>query len=80
VIDIAAEHRSTLGEGPLWDCRIERLLWVDIVKGAVNILTASAESTGRIELGENVGCLVHRPHLSSGRQRLSLLERHRMVS
>jgi sugar lactone lactonase YvrE len=57
VIDIAAEHRSTLGEGPLWDCRSGRLLWVDIVEGAVNILTPSAESTGRIELGENVGCL-----------------------
>jgi sugar lactone lactonase YvrE len=44
VIDIADEGRSTLGEGPLWD-------------GAVNILTPSAGSTRRIELGENVGCL-----------------------
>ena len=57
VIDIAAEGRSTLGEGPLWDHRAGRMLWVDIADGAVNILTPSAGSTKRIELGENVGCL-----------------------
>jgi sugar lactone lactonase YvrE len=57
VIDIAAEPRSTLGEGPLWDHRVGRMLWVDIAGGAVNILMPSAGSTERIELGENVGCL-----------------------
>src|SRR4029079_4206848 len=57
VIDIAAEPRSSLGEGPLWDHRVERMLWVDIADGGVNILTPSAGSNTRIELGENVGCL-----------------------
>jgi sugar lactone lactonase YvrE len=57
VIDVAAEHRSTLAEGPLWDSRVGRLLWVDIAEGAVNVLTPGSGSTRRIELGENVGCL-----------------------
>ena len=54
MIDVASERRSTLGEGPLWDHRVGRMLWVDIADGAVNILTPSARSTERIELG---GCL-----------------------
>ena len=57
MIGIAADERSALGEGPLWDPRVGRLLWVDIEGGAINTLTPSAGSTRRIEVGERVGCV-----------------------
>ena len=57
MISVADEHRSILGEGPLWDSRAGRLLWVDIAEGAVNTLQPNSDAFQRIELGENVGCL-----------------------
>jgi sugar lactone lactonase YvrE len=55
VIELVSHGRATLGEGPIWDHRDERLLWVDIAEGAINVVTET--STRRIEVGENVGCL-----------------------
>ena len=49
--------KATLGEGPIWDSRDGRLLWVDIVEGAINVLTPSTSAIRRIEVGENVGCI-----------------------
>jgi sugar lactone lactonase YvrE len=57
VIELAGVGKGTLGEGPLWDHRDGRLLWVDIAEGAINILAPSTSATQRLELGENVGCL-----------------------
>jgi L-arabinonolactonase len=57
VIELAGQDKATLGEGPLWDHRDGRLLWVDIVEGAINILLPSTSAMQRIELGENVGCI-----------------------
>lgn len=57
VIELAGQDKATLGEGPLWDHRDCRLFWVDIVKGAINVLSPSTSAVQRIELGENVGCL-----------------------
>jgi sugar lactone lactonase YvrE len=57
VIELAGQDKATLGECPLWDDRDGRLLWVDIVEGAINILVPSTSAMRRIGLGENVGCL-----------------------
>jgi sugar lactone lactonase YvrE len=56
VIELIGRTTATLGEGPIWDERDGRLLWVDIAEGAINVLTKSS-STQRIDVGENVGCL-----------------------
>jgi sugar lactone lactonase YvrE len=49
--------RATLGEGPLWDARIDTLYWVDIVAGTVFAQAADAERPARIDVQAQVGCL-----------------------
>ncbi len=49
--------RATLGEGPLWDPRIDTLYWVDIVAGTVFAQAADAREPTRIDVGAQVGCL-----------------------
>jgi sugar lactone lactonase YvrE len=49
--------RATLGEGPLWDPRIDTLYWVDIVAGALFAQADDADKPTRIDLGAQVGCL-----------------------
>ncbi|WP_405143116.1 SMP-30/gluconolactonase/LRE family protein [Sphaerisporangium sp. NBC_01403] len=51
------DGRATLGEGPLWDARIDTLYWVDIVAGTVFTQTADAERPARIDVRAQVGCL-----------------------
>jgi len=57
VIELAAAEKATLGEGPIWDSRDGRLLWVDIIEGIVNVLTPGDSNTRQIEVGEHVGCI-----------------------
>jgi sugar lactone lactonase YvrE len=57
MIGLAGEDKATLGEGPIWDYRDGRLLWVDIVEGAINVLSPNTSRTQHIEVGEQVGCL-----------------------
>jgi sugar lactone lactonase YvrE len=56
VIELVDRTTATLGEGPIWDHRDGRLLWVDIAEGAINVL-ASDFRTRHIEVGENIGCI-----------------------
>jgi sugar lactone lactonase YvrE len=49
--------RAALGEGPLWDPRIDTLYWVDIVAGALFAQAADAGEPTRIDVGAQVGCL-----------------------
>jgi len=57
VIEPVGDMKATLGEGPVWDHREGRLLWVDIAEGAIAVFTPSTSRTQRIEVGENIGCL-----------------------
>jgi sugar lactone lactonase YvrE len=49
--------RAALGEGPLWDPRIDTLYWVDIVAGTLFAQAAGAHEPIRIDVGAQVGCL-----------------------
>jgi len=37
---------AVVGEGPVWDDRLERLLWLDIERGLVHVTDRRPESTG----------------------------------
>jgi sugar lactone lactonase YvrE len=57
VIELAGADKATLAEGPIWDGRDGRLIWVDIIGGVVKVLTPGASSARQIEVGEHVGCI-----------------------
>jgi sugar lactone lactonase YvrE len=46
-----------LGEGPLWDPRINTLYWVDILAGTVFAQAVGAGRPNRIDVGGQIGCL-----------------------
>lgn len=50
--------RALLGEGPAWDARERRLLWVDIPAGVVHLLDPSTGDDRRLEVGQPVGAVV----------------------
>ena len=61
--ELLVDSRSFIGEGPVWDRRIDRLAWVDILEGRLH-LTARDGATRTIQLPSPVGCLV--PRASGG--------------
>jgi sugar lactone lactonase YvrE len=54
VLDAAAE----LGEGPSWDERTRRLIWVDITKGIVHRFDPASGEDERFGIGQPVGAAV----------------------
>jgi len=61
--ELLVDLRSCIGEGPVWDARIDRLLWLDILEGRL-YLTAHDGETRTIQLPSAVGCVV--PRASGG--------------
>jgi len=57
--ELLVDFKSFLGEGPVWDARIDRVVWVDILAGRLH-LTANDGGTTTIQLPSPVGCLVPR--------------------
>jgi sugar lactone lactonase YvrE len=52
------EHaRATIGEGPIWDDRSRRLLWVDIPAGLVRWLDPTTGNSSSLDVGQPVGAV-----------------------
>jgi sugar lactone lactonase YvrE len=62
--DLLVDARAALGEGPVWDARAGRLLWVDIERGRVHTTDPDTGATSTRELGKSVGIVV--PRASGG--------------
>lgn len=59
--EVVVRRAGLLCEGPLWDPRIERLLWVDIPLGLVHQLdVATGEDAVVRDVGQPVGCVALR--------------------
>ncbi len=58
--ELEYENQSLLGEGPVWDHRDQRLIWVDIEGFAVHIYEPAAREHGVIDVGQYVGSLAVR--------------------
>ncbi|MDQ3811365.1 MAG: SMP-30/gluconolactonase/LRE family protein [Chloroflexota bacterium] len=53
--EVVLRVRAVVGEGPVWDERINRLVWVDIMAKAVHVLDPSSGHDRAIDLGMPVG-------------------------
>ena len=56
-VELVLEARADLGEGPRWDSRRQRLLWVDIMRGRVHVFTPSTGACRNVSVGRPVGAL-----------------------
>jgi sugar lactone lactonase YvrE len=56
-VELVLDARAELGEGPRWDSRGQRLLWVDIMRGRVHAFTPSTHACRNVAVGRPVGAL-----------------------
>ena len=62
--EILFEHDALVGEGPVWDPRVGRLLWVDIPNDTVFSTDPATGETERRDVGRAVGIVL--PRASGG--------------
>ena len=58
--ELVLNTHPSLGEGPVWDVRRARLLWVDLLGGAVHVFDPATGRDHAIEAGRAVGAVVPR--------------------
>jgi sugar lactone lactonase YvrE len=56
-VELVLDARADLGEGPRWDAREQRLLWVDIMRGRVHAFRPGAGACRSVDVGRPVGAL-----------------------
>lgn len=59
-IDLVLDAHAETGEGPVWDYRDERLMWIDITKGIVHRLDTTSGFDEAYAVGQPVGALALR--------------------
>lgn len=57
---ILTSHISSLGEGPVWDDRENRILWVDIEQGHIHLYSPKAREHRILHTGELIGAVALR--------------------
>ena len=56
-IEVIADLKTTLGEGPLWDEQQQRLYWIDSADGRIFRSTAEGSRIQAWELGQQIGSM-----------------------
>jgi len=59
-VEIACDAHAQLGEGPVWDARTRRLVWLDILVGVVHELDPVTGTDTTTTLGMPIGALAPR--------------------
>ncbi len=57
-VNLVIDAKATLGEGAIWDYKNNRLLWVDIEQGCLNIFDPENKINKQIKLQQKVGTVV----------------------
>jgi len=55
--EVVTKHRCLLGEGPVWDARQKRILWVDILKGEIQYFYPESNEHKTCKLGAMPGAI-----------------------
>jgi sugar lactone lactonase YvrE len=56
-VELVLDARADLGEGPRWDARGQRLLWVDIMRGRIHAFLPAKAACRSVDAGRPVGAL-----------------------
>ncbi|WP_288474608.1 SMP-30/gluconolactonase/LRE family protein [uncultured Pseudomonas sp.] len=59
-IEIVADLKTTLGEGPLWDVEQQRLYWLDSFDGRILRCTADGRELRAWDVGQKIGSMAMR--------------------
>ena len=59
-IEVLLQPRAAVAEGPVWDERTRRLIWVDIMNNAVHSFEPSSGQDSSVDVGQPVGAAVLR--------------------
>jgi len=58
--ELFLDARAELGEGPVWDEETRRLLWVDILAGALHVTDPETGEDSVVEIGQELGAAAPR--------------------
>lgn len=56
-VELAFRIKASVGEGPLWESKSQRLLWIDVLEGKVFTFNPSNQSNSEIGIGKHVGSI-----------------------
>ncbi len=56
-IEAVVVHTCLLGEGPVWDIKNERILWIDILRGDIHEFYPATQQFKTFNTGKLIGCI-----------------------
>lgn len=56
-VEVALDARAVLGEGPVWDARDGRLIWVDILRHTIHHYDPTSQDDAMLDVGRPVGAV-----------------------
>ena len=54
-VEVVLQARAAVAEGPVWDQRVQRLVWVDIMNNAVHVFDPQSGEDRAVDVGQPVG-------------------------
>jgi len=59
-VEVALDLKCQLGEGPIWDSKLQKLLWINIVAKEVHVYDPKTKKDEVLNVGQMVGTIVPR--------------------
>lgn len=56
-VEVVVKHTCLLGEGPVWDMKRQRILWIDILRGDIHEFYPEAETFNTFNVGQLIGSI-----------------------
>ena len=56
-VELEYEYPATVGEGPIWDCQHEELIWIDVLEGQIFFYSPLTKSQRIVSVNDHVGAV-----------------------